>query len=186
PHFDRDYSSIFELLAVPLFGPEQLTQRLAYDETPNDHDPANLTDPTRPKITGTYYDPANPSNPLPAPQGRPSLAGRLFMETDPGVYTADTADDTDPVAGTGLEDDNRWYRVLEYLEVPNRAEEAIRERLSRIVRTPGKINLNTLRDEQALAALVDDPFLMKFDDPNGRMTTTPSALESFTGGTRPP
>src|SRR5690606_36743691 len=61
-------------------------------------------------------------------------------------------------------------------------EEAIRERMTKLVRTPGKINLNTLRDEQALAALVDDLFLAKFADPNGRMTTSDPGLEPLGAG----
>ena len=157
PHFDRDFSSIFELLAVPLCGPEELTARLT------------STDGTTPAtMSGEYYD-ATAAALLPA------VAGELFEDADP-------LDDTilTPAPGTGLADDNRWFRVLEFLTVPNRAEQAIRERLVDIVRTPGNLNLNMIRHEEVFAGLIDDPMIDRFNS-----TTTPLRMTDVTQAIEP-
>ncbi|MBX3436623.1 MAG: hypothetical protein KF861_03965 [Planctomycetaceae bacterium] len=131
PHFDRDFSSIFELLAITLCRPEDLTLRLTDDNG---------------RLSG--YD----SQPPGQPGILPSLAGSLIRSPDNSTLT-------DP------DDDNRWYRLFEFLTVPDNEEGAVRERVAKLVRTPGKINLNTLRDEAVLAAILDDQHVKRFDAP---------------------
>lgn len=52
-------------------------------------------------------------------------------------------------------DDNRWYRLLEFVEVPTRMHQQLGNPLND-PRVPGRINLNTLRHPSILAALLDD------------------------------
>lgn len=52
-------------------------------------------------------------------------------------------------------DDNRWYRLLEFVEVPTRAHLQLGNPLAD-PRVPGRINLNTIRHPSVLAALLDD------------------------------
>src|SRR6185369_12408634 len=54
--------------------------------------------------------------------------------------------------------DNRWYRLLEFLEINNRFTAQLKAAgLLTSPRTPGKVNLNGIRHPQVLAALLDDP-----------------------------
>src|SRR5690606_33965728 len=72
-------------------------------------------------------------------------------------------DFTNPNALADLQPDdfihyrNRWYRLLEFLEVPDQSEGSAQDRMTWKQRVPGKINLNTVRDEAVLAGLLDDP-----------------------------
>ena len=53
--------------------------------------------------------------------------------------------------------DNRWYRLLEMMEVPTRTHTAVTAVNSPYhLRTPGRINLNTTRTRGVLAGLLDD------------------------------
>ncbi|MFK7777974.1 MAG: hypothetical protein QM501_07585 [Gimesia sp.] len=52
-------------------------------------------------------------------------------------------------------DDNRWYRLLEFVEVPTRSHRQLGNPLND-ARVPGRINLNTIRHPAVLAALLDD------------------------------
>ncbi|MBN69212.1 MAG: hypothetical protein CME32_08045 [Gimesia sp.] len=54
-----------------------------------------------------------------------------------------------------VNDDNRWYRLLEFVEVPTRAHLQLGNPLAD-PRVPGRINLNTIRHPSVLAALLDD------------------------------
>ncbi|MFI4851084.1 MAG: hypothetical protein ACIAZJ_18375 [Gimesia chilikensis] len=56
---------------------------------------------------------------------------------------------------TNNNDDNRWYRLLEFVEVPTRAHLQLGNPLAD-PRVPGRINLNTIRHPSVLAALLDD------------------------------
>ncbi len=56
---------------------------------------------------------------------------------------------------TNANDDNRWYRLLEFVEVPTRAHLQLGNALAD-PRVPGRINLNTIRHPSVLAALLDD------------------------------
>jgi hypothetical protein len=63
-------------------------------------------------------------------------------------------------ANANLMTDNRWYRLLEFLTVPSRTHLGVDSQLPG-PRTPGALNLNTLRHRGVLAAGIDDP-----DNPN--------------------
>lgn len=59
-------------------------------------------------------------------------------------------------------DDNRWYRLLEFVEVPTRSHLQLGNPLAD-PRVPGRLNLNTLRHPSVLAALLDDPEAFTLD-----------------------
>ncbi len=114
PHFDRDFTSAFELLSVPIVGPDELTEKIAEGG----------------RMSGL------------------NTAFTKFAVPDPG-----TGSDSD----TKRVDDNRWHRILGLLEVPTGAQQTVVNSLVNL-RTPGKINLNTVRHPGVLAALIDDDF----------------------------
>jgi hypothetical protein len=137
PHFNRDYSSVMELMAVPLYGPEDTTLFL------NDSD--------------VYTPPTALAPQVP-------IAAHKFRHPQPW----DTAQ---PETG------NRWYRLFEFLEVPDRSHRHPEVnaagnpvRPSYIInlgnpstnpdlfyRRPGRLQLNTLRHPEVLGGLLDDP-----------------------------
>jgi hypothetical protein len=101
---------------------------------------------------------------------------------DPGSTAPNfTLDDTqvaafpilNPDAGvllTADAPDNRWYRMLEFMEVPSRLHRlhidpwyavtaGTRNQLDTFYRVPGKLQLNTLRHPSVLAGLLDDSTL---------------------------
>ncbi|MBB03558.1 MAG: hypothetical protein CMJ47_12995 [Planctomyces sp.] len=63
----------------------------------------------------------------------------------------------DPGTPGVVDDDNAWYRLFEFVEVPTAVQAHLRDELP-IPRTPGKVNLNTIRHPGVLAALIDDDF----------------------------
>lgn len=129
PHFDRDYTSVVELLSLPVIGPRLLTQRLERMR----HSP---TQQASADVTVVDAD------------GDPNLVGSavaMFLQPDflPAGNDAD---------------DNAWYRLLQYVEVPSRVNEMLGNYLTRR-RVPGKVNLNGLRHIEVYAGLIDDPLL---------------------------
>lgn len=58
---------------------------------------------------------------------------------------------------------NRWHRLLEFVEVPTRTHRGIPGFANAFdyPRVPGKININMIRHPEVLAALVDDPTVMR-------------------------
>ncbi len=128
PHFDRDFASKVELLSIPLVGPNRITRDLATE--------AGVQARTD---TSTNVDRANDVR----------FAGvQKFL--DPSG--PDDTDFSDPAPTC---DDNRWYRVLEFVEVPTRSHRQLGNPLND-PRVPGRINLNTMRHPAVLAALLDD------------------------------
>lgn len=128
PHFDRDFASKVELLSIPLVGPNRITRDLATE--------AGVQARTD---TSTDVDRANDVR----------FAGvQKFL--DPSG-----PDDTDFADPAPTCDDNRWYRVLEFVEVPTRSHRQLGNPLND-PRVPGRINLNTMRHPAVLAALLDD------------------------------
>ncbi|MBI3862234.1 MAG: hypothetical protein HY290_10100 [Planctomycetia bacterium] len=155
PHFDRDFASVMELLSIPLYGPSSVTQNLAPHGIPALNTLA--TESPSPATAGSLYmplvaqakflRPQYPANTLPTPLPAPPLPIPPYPKYD-----------------------NRWHRVLELLEVPPRENLQVETTLLKqypwlfpqaLQRTPGKMNLNTLRHGENLFALLDDP--MTFD-----------------------
>ncbi|MCA9012027.1 MAG: hypothetical protein KDB01_19880, partial [Planctomycetaceae bacterium] len=55
--------------------------------------------------------------------------------------------------------DNRWYRLLQFVEVPSRVNRMLGNYVS-IKRLPGKLNPNTIRHREVYAGLLDDTELL--------------------------
>ena len=123
PHFDRDFTSLVDLLSVPIYGPHELTNKLDPAD-PNYHSAGQAK----------FLNPDFPNNNDPSP--------RL---------------------------DNRWTRLLNFLEIPTRSDRFLPAMLpgNRKYRVPGKINLNTIRHPEVLAALLDqrDACITQTGDP---------------------
>ncbi|WP_437205389.1 hypothetical protein [Planctomicrobium sp. SH664] len=135
PHFDRDFTSLAELFSIPLYGPEFATSR------------ATTNFGVNARMSGYYNREAQLS---PGDASRiPAVAGTLFLDPEEPRL---------PVA-VG----NRWHRLLEFLMViPQNLQQYGDPSiglLPKMRRTPGKVNLNLVRDESVLAALIDDPML---------------------------
>jgi len=142
PHFDRDFSSVIELLSVPLYGPDDVTALLA---------------------TGGILQTEGPN--------AQALGGyRAFVAQAKFLQPRHPANVGAPLPDTNL--DNRWYRILEFLEVPSRMLGSILTQYApgvsadQLNRVPGKLQLNTLRHQANLFALLDDPntFNLAFQD----------------------
>lgn len=133
-HHDRDFASPVDLLSVPLYGPDQVTRRVGQPARFNDDNPAAT--PTsllaqerflRPQAYANFLA-GLPANPLPPPVVPPA--------TD---YA-----------------NNRWYRLLEFVEVPNQTEQGLRV-YPYALRNSGAVNLNMVRHRGVLAGVIDDP-----------------------------
>jgi hypothetical protein len=130
PHFDRDFSSKYELLSIPLCGPDRLVERLADRNG---------------KLSGLYDTPTGNRRIA-------AVAGKLFLNPSGNL-------DNNAAVNPG-EMPNRWYRLFEFVDRCSRSEQTIADRLSLQRRKPGRINLNTLRHEHVYAGLIDDPLHM--------------------------
>ncbi|QDT45114.1 hypothetical protein Pan241w_52320 [Gimesia alba] len=128
PHFDRNFASIAELLSIPLCGPDKVTEQLV---TVGGYMARNSAAGTDPEIGDIDTDDIN-------------VAGiQKFLDPDGPDDSATT------------DDDNRWYRLFEYIEVPTRLHRHLGNPLE-APRVAGKLNLNTIRHPSVLAALIDD------------------------------
>ncbi|QDT55611.1 hypothetical protein Pan44_36570 [Caulifigura coniformis] len=150
PHFNRDFSSVMELLSIPIYG---------YQGT-SSVDPDTLT-PFSTNVGAIGGAVANLSThgATNARMEGNAVAAVRFLNPHPAL----TAPYSTPLNGAPHYA-NRWYRLLEFLTVPDRSEEAIQPRLDDATlpqvrlqrRTPGKVNLNTIRDTTVLQGVVDD------------------------------
>ena len=143
PHFDRDYASSADLLGLPVFSPYTLTQHIENARLAPYQQIAG--DPTR------------------AIDLR-SAASLFLMPDFPDVGGNDPLNEAR---------DNRWYRMLQFVEVPSRVHRMLGNYLT-LNRMPGKINLNMIRHREVYAGLIDSPFLMDVPD-------TIDATPHFTG-----
>ncbi|MEJ7593604.1 MAG: hypothetical protein WKF77_18860 [Planctomycetaceae bacterium] len=162
PHFDRDFASVGELLNLPVFPPNLTTQKLNSAKLP-----AQQQLETTPS-TPPFLNAAN--------------AAALFLWPDL----------TPLAAGPGTIDDNRWYRLLQFVEVPSRVNRMLGNYIS-IKRLPGKLNPNTIRHREVYAGLLDDTELMNVlpaidsdgdEDEDGPFTAPlgPDGGDSIVGG----
>lgn len=140
-HFDRDFASTIDLLGVPLYGPDEVTRRVGQ--------PAKFDN----SATGLTSFLAQER--FLRPQHYENLTAGLNPATIPS--SASAASDIK---------NNRWYRILELLEVPTQTEQGLRT-YPYALRSSGAINLNTVRTRGVLAGVIDDP-----DNPS-----TPAVLE---------
>jgi len=129
PHFDRDFASVGELLNLPVFPPNLTTQKLESAKTP-----------AYQQLSTTVSNP---------PSLNAANAASLFLWPDLTPIAADP----------GSINDNRWYRLLQFVEVPSRVNRMLGNYIS-IKRLPGKLNVNTIRHREVYAGLLDDTELM--------------------------
>ncbi|MEX0701476.1 MAG: hypothetical protein WD069_05210 [Planctomycetales bacterium] len=149
---DRDFTSSVELLSVPLYGPADLTKAL---------DPRGLDPRVLPPL-----EPPKPNRATLAEHLllRPRVIGAYGADGKPGDTGVDddgngVIDDPgergtgdDPVtAQFARKQDNRWHRLLGFVDVP------IRNTPIERFRNSGRVNLNMLRHPEMLAAMLDDP-----------------------------
>lgn len=145
PHFDRGFTSIFDLLSVPLIGPKELIYR---QTTPTVE--GGLVDVGSTRLTGIntagvrFVHPQQPSA-LPAPlNGVSSVVTRHY--------------------------ENRWYRLFGVLAVPSHTSDEVADQMTLRRRIPGRVNLNTLRYEEVLGAVLNDAAQLQLVNPAARST----------------
>jgi len=128
PHFDRNFASTAELLSIALCGPDKVTEQLV---TVGGFMTRNSAAGTNPLNGNVDADDVN-------------VAGiQKFLDPD------------GPDDSASPDDNNRWYRLFEYVEVPTRLHRHLGNPLE-APRVAGKLNLNTIRHPSVLAALIDD------------------------------
>jgi hypothetical protein len=180
PHNDRDFASIIELFNVPLwgpYGPQSLTTMnvpgvssgnslalssgLAHLMATRTNEAGVSTPSALPPpefLGGTDFIPADPSTAPKQHYNGYGVAGYRLQHPEGGGLT--------PATPASDFTENRWHRILGLVEVPTRSHRQLEEpnyvtagsingQLG-FYRTPGKINLNTLRHPDVLAGLLDE------------------------------
>lgn len=157
-HFDREYASTGELLNLPLVGPKLLTSRM---------------ERSRRAPFQQMFDDFNAYPPTTTPSLRlASSSESMFLQPDfPNLSAADATALNGTVSTRQLNSslDNRWYRLLQFVEVPSRVHRMLGNYLAQ-QKTPGKININMVRHREVLAGLLDNPYIAnvpKLADANG-------------------
>ncbi|QDV20930.1 hypothetical protein Pan153_56100 [Gimesia panareensis] len=146
PHFDRDFSSPVELLSIPIVGP---TQEIVASQTL----PVSATGPNGSNLNGSSNATTTRQRLLTyalVDSGNQQAGTEVQVAGIQKFLNPDGPNDTGPDT-----DDNYWYRLFEYVEVPTRIHRQLQNPLTNF-RVPGKINLNTVRHPSVLAALIDD------------------------------
>ena len=151
-HFDRPFASLGELLHIPVVGPGLYSQRDKWFEA---NETLYLT-----KALGhanqSPYNQVNINTVGSTPPHRARTAAAKFL-------LADFPDSID----SNQQLDNRWYRLLEFLEVPSpmhRSSELHNYSINTLglptnfgwPRVQGQLNMNTIRHSNVLAGLLDD------------------------------
>jgi hypothetical protein len=183
PHYDRDFASIIELFNVPLwgpYGPGSLTtmnvpgissgNTIALSSglthlmgTRTNEAGTAVAAPSVPPYTqevlgGTDFVP-NATSAARQHYSGYGVAGYRFQHPEGGGLT--------PPAPIADVTENRWHRLFGLVEVPTRSHRELEEPQYMITagtlngplgfyRTPGKINLNTVRHPDVLAGLLDE------------------------------
>ncbi len=160
-HYDREFASASELMQLPVIGPNLLTHR----------------------INRMRYSPyqqifANPNNigsgEIPSTANISSAEAMLLQPDFPNLSAANArtlstnlsssiTDDAELATSVNSGLDNRWYRLLQFVEVPSRVHRMLGNYLT-LQKIPGRLNINTMRHREVLAGLIDNPYLA--DVPN--------------------
>lgn len=146
PHFDRDFSSPVELFSIPIVGP---TQEIVASQSL----PISATGPNGSNLDGSSNAGKTRSRLMTyalVDSGMQQSGTDVMVAGIQKFLNPDGADNTGPSA-----DDNYWYRLFEYVEVPTRIHRQLANPLKDF-RVPGKLNPNTIRHPSVLAALIDD------------------------------
>ncbi|WP_437225258.1 hypothetical protein SH661x_003982 [Planctomicrobium sp. SH661] len=147
PHFDRDLSSVMELLSIPLYG---------------NYGPGISGTWNRAAFGGAVYNVAEPGTTLAMTGHRTAAMRLLYPQDSTGEVALPTWFPSDSDVPGAEHYRNRWYRALEFLHVKSQDELRTDAITAVQRRTPGKLNLNTIRDESVFAGLVDDPYHIDF------------------------
>ena len=148
-HFDRDFVSSIELLNIPVNGPGHQTRALRkFNLSPYDQllGPGNTANDEGPFTAAALFLMPSPPN-----QTGSSSSGNYAGQT----VAFPARQGGDPQRRRYR---NHWHRLLEFVEVPTRTHLQLGGPFA-TTRVPGRINLNTIRHPEVLAALIDDPEL---------------------------
>lgn len=164
-HYDRDFTSLGDLLHIPLFGPDSLTTQLrdsqAVPSSAGSED--QLGRATANTWNGLPGLGANANPPVTA-YGRGRAFNQALVSGANAKFLMADFPSTGVTAGqTPFDLDNRWYLMFAALEVTSRTHRQLGNPLLNLRRVPGKINLNTLRHPQILQALLDSPLVADLD-----------------------
>ena len=150
PHYDRDFANVGELFDLPVIGPGHFTQGFA----------AMFRSP--------YQQVSNNGGAV--DQENVVGAAAMFLRPDIDLETTHSV--------TESEQDNRWYRLLQFVEVPSRVHRMFGNYLN-LTRLPGKMNMNMFRHMEVYAGLLDDP--MFADTPDADRENGPFLRGNVTG-----
>lgn len=158
-HYDRDFVSTVELLTVPLTSPGYQTRTLYRTKiSPFDQwMDTGLANDEGPFTAAAMFL-------MPSPPNQSGGGG-------PGTFPGQGVGPPKPPPGFTKRQrfKNHWHRLLEFVEVPTRTHMQLGGPFA-TTRVPGRINLNTLRHPEVLAALLDDPELFL---PSDALATPP-------------
>lgn len=154
PHFDRDLTSKYELLSIPLYGNWPLSET------------RTSTTNTGATAVNTFYKEIQGGTQFNlAPGGNQTTPGTLCGDFTAGVrFKFPNGIPGKPYQGWNPYNyQNCWYRLFDFVTVPRRTDQRNEEladgttgAAAPMFRIPGKINLNTIRQDTILAALMDD------------------------------
>ncbi len=183
PHYDRDFASIIELFNVPTFGPYGPASPTTMNVPGVSGGSTVSLASGLTHLMATRTTEAGTAIPAPAspPYTQEVLGGTDFVPNDTGAarvhyngygtagYRLQHPEGGGLTPPNPLADptENRWHRLLGLVEVPTRSHRQLEEPPYQITegsvngapgfyRTPGKINLNTLRHPDVLAGLLDE------------------------------
>jgi hypothetical protein len=170
-HFDRSFASLADVLTVPLYGPQEVTEIQA--GSPPLY---TVTDPRQTAAVNILFPEADP-RPLLTTTGMP-IPGALAQVQTAGSLWYRLFEFLDVPQKYGDNDGLPWFAHYggpsPWLSDPDRPQPSLRERLRH--REFGKLNLNTMRDPQALAGLLDS------GSPGKQVYTFQNQLPPMSGG----
>jgi hypothetical protein len=166
-HADRQFVSLGEILQIPLFGPPAPAASGTYGDKDSQtmYLGAARLPPTTIGNGGQFGAPAAPPPGMALGKMRlvdyAKTADAMFINPDypdfTGTSVTNTPNDVDA-------SDNRWFRVLEFLEVPTRQHKNLGMGSAfNIARVSGKLNLNTMRHAEVLGGFIDDENTVAID-----------------------
>lgn len=186
PHNDRDFTSLGELLNVPLYGPyvPSYTTPDTMNNPLTTSNSVTLTSGLTHLMAARFSEQGTPTGvPGPGNYTPELLVGADYVPTDPGqapkhyvgcgtagfrIQHPEGSDQTQANPATDFTE-NRWFRALGMLEVPTRSHRGLDPVLPSnqinagaiggspgFYRTPGRININGLRYPDIVAGMVGE------------------------------